>query len=93
MSHIKLIEQLKQKNPKLNRSEIDLIIGFFTKTLSKALYNGFEVEIRGLGRWYTKRLKENYNARNPATNELIYKPERIKVRFKSSKKLNKIINQ
>ena len=55
--------------------------------------NGFEVEIRGLGRWYTKKLKENYNARNPATNELIYKPERIKVRFKSSKKLNKIINQ
>ena len=38
-------------------------------------------------------LKENFNARNPATNELIYKPERFKVRFKPSKKLNKIVNE
>ena len=93
MSQKKLIEQLKQKNPKLNQSEIEFIINFFTKSVSKALNNGSEVEIRGLGRWHTKKLKENYNARNPATNELIYKPERIKVRFKTSKKLNKIINQ
>ena len=93
MSQKKLIEQLKQKNPKLNQSEIEFIINFFTKTVSKALNNGCEVEIRGLGRWHTKKLKENYNARNPATNELIYKPERIKVRFKTSKKLNKIINK
>ena len=93
MSQKKLIEQLRQKNPKLNQSEIEFIINFFTKTVSKALNNGCEVEIRGLGRWHTKKLKENYNARNPATNELIYKPERIKVRFKTSKKLNKIINQ
>ena len=93
MSQKKLIKQLKQKNPKLNQSEIEFIINFFTKTVSKALNNGCEVEIRGLGRWHTKKLKENYNARNPATNELIYKPERIKVRFKTSKKLNKIINQ
>ena len=93
MSQKKLIEQLKQKNPKLNQSEIEFIINFFTKSIFKALNNGCEVEIRGLGRWHTKKLKENYNARNPATNELIYKPERIKVRFKSSKKLNKIINQ
>ena len=93
MSQKKLIEQLKRKNPKLNQSEIEFIINFFTKSVSKALNNGSEVEIRGLGRWHTKKLKENYNARNPATNELIYKPERIKVRFKTSKKLNKIINQ
>ena len=93
MSQKKLIKQLKQKNPKLNQSEIEFLINFFIKTVSKALNNGCEVEIRGLGRWHTKKLKENYNARNPATNELIYKPERIKVRFKTSKKLNKIINQ
>ena len=54
---------------------------------------GDSVEIRGLGRLYTKKLKENFNARNPANNKLIYKPERIKIRFKASKKLNKIINE
>ena len=51
------------------------------------------IEIRGFGRWYQKKLKENFNARNPATNELIYKPERVKVRFRPSKSLKKIINE
>ena len=60
---------------------------------SEALKNGNSVEVRGLGRWYCKKLKENFNARNPLTNENIYKPERFKVRFRSSKKLNKIINE
>ena len=40
-----------------------------------------------------KKIKENFNARNPLTNELIYKPERVKVRFRSSKKLNRKINE
>tara|TARA_B100000963_G_scaffold313524_1_gene291527 strand:+ start:586 stop:867 length:282 start_codon:yes stop_codon:yes gene_type:complete len=93
LSQKKLIKQLKQKNPKLNQSEIEFIINFFTKTISKALVDGNGVEIRGLGRWYLKKLKENFNSRNPATNEMIYKPERVKVRFKTSKKLNKIINE
>ena len=93
MSQKKLIKQLKQKNPKLNQSEIEFIINFFTKAISKALNDGNGVEIRGLGRWYLKKLNENFNARNPATNEMIYKPERVKVRFKASKKLNKLINK
>ena len=46
-----------------------------------------------MGRFSCKKLKENFNARNPATNELIYKPERVKVRFKASKRLNEIINK
>ena len=39
------------------------------------------------------KLKANANLRNPKTNKLIYRPERVKVRFKASKKLNKIINE
>ena len=93
MSRTKLIKQLKEKNPKLNQSEIKIIIDVFSESISKALKKGDIVEIRGLGRWYPKKLKENFNARNPATNELIYKPERVKVRFRASKKLNKLINE
>ena len=93
MSRRKLINQLKEKNPKLNHSEIKTIIDLFSKSISEALKNGHNVEIRGLGRWYLKELKENFNARNPLTNELIYKPKRVKIRFKPSKKLNKIINE
>ena len=93
MSRKKLIKQLKDKNPKLSNSELEKILDIFSESISDALKNGNNVEIRGLGRWYCKKLKENFNARNPATNELIYKPDRIKVRFRSSKNLKKIINE
>ena len=93
MSRIKLIKQLKEKNPQLNKSELEVILDTFSKEISKALKNGNNVEIRGFGRWYSKKLKENYNARNPATNELLYKPERIKIRFRPSKNLKKLINK
>ncbi|MDA7715021.1 integration host factor subunit beta [Pelagibacteraceae bacterium] len=93
MSRQKLIKQLKNKNPQLNQSEIKNIINIFFENIYNVLRKGNNLEIRGFGRWYFKKLKENFNARNPSTNELIYKPERIKVRFKASKKLNKIINE
>ena len=93
MSRQKLIKQLKEKNTLLNKSELEKIIDIFSENISNALKRGKNVEIRGFGRWYLKKLKENFNARNPATNELIYKPERVKVRFKASKKLNEIINK
>ena len=93
MSRPKLIKQLKEKNPQLNQSDIEIIIDTFSEYISQSLVAGNNIEIRGLGRWYCKKLKENHNSRNPKTNELIYKPERVKVRFKASKRLNKIINE
>ena len=93
MSRAKLIKQLKEKNPQLNRTELENILNIFSESISYKLGNGGIVEIRGLGRWYCKKLKENFNARNPSTNELIYKPERFKIRFRPSKKLNKIIKK
>ena len=93
MSRKRLINQLKEKNPQLNQSEIESILDTFSESIIKSLKNGKSVEIRELGRWYLKTLKENFNARNPATNELIYKPERVKLRFKPSKNLKRIINE
>ena len=93
MSRQKLIKQLKEKNPKLNQSEIEKVLDIFSESIVKSLEKGDSIEIRGFGRWYLKKLKENFNARNPATNKLIYKPERVKVRFRPSKNLKKIINE
>lgn len=93
MSKQKLIKQLEEKNPQLRKIELNKILDFFTNEISNILKNGNNLEIRGLGRWYSKKLKENFNARNPATNEIIYKPDRLKVKFKASKKLNKMINE
>lgn len=93
MSRQKLIQKLREKNPQLNRSELEAVLDVFSKSISDALKNGNTVEIRRLGRWYCKKLKANYNAINPATKELIYKPERTKVRFRPAKKLKKLINE
>jgi len=93
LSRPKLIKQLKTRNPQLNQSEIELTIDTFSEIISNSLKNGISVEIRELGKWHLKKLKENHNARNPATNELIYKPERVKVRFKPSANLKKKINE
>ena len=93
MSREKLIKKLKEKNPQLNLKELDYIIEVFSENISNVLLQGKTVEIRDIGRWYHRKLKENFKARNPKTNELIYKPERVRVRFKASKKLNKLINE
>ena len=93
MSRQKLIKQLKEKNPNLNQQELETVIDVFSETILNSLKEGKNVEIRGFGRWYRKKLKENFNARNPSTNKLIYKQERVKVRFKPSKKIKKIINE
>ncbi len=93
MSRKELIKKLKKKNPRLTGTELENIINIFSDSIFSALTNGNIVEIRNFGRFKIKKLKENYNARNPATNELVYKPERAKVRFKASKKLNKAINE
>mgnify|MGYP005993870685 CR=1 FL=1 len=93
MSVKKLIKQLNQRNQNLKNSQCEDIINIILKFLTDSLKKKKTIELRGLGRWYWKTLKENYNARNPSTSELIYKPERIKIRFKASKKINKMINE
>ena len=93
MSRKQLIKQLKDKNPKLNQSELETVLDIFSKSIFDALKKGYSVEIRGLGRWFCKKLRENFNARDPSTNNLIYKPERVKVRFRPAKKLKEIINE
>ena len=93
MSRKQLIKQLRKQNPQLNQSELETVLDVFSRSISEGLKKGNNIEIRGLGRWFCRKLKENFNARNPATNELIYKPERIKVRFRPAKKLKKIINE
>jgi len=93
LSRPKLIKQLITKNSKLNRSEIETVIEIFSNNIIKALKNGRKIELRGFGTFFVKKIKENYSARNPKTGELIYVPEKNKVRFKASKNLKKKINE
>ena len=93
MSRRELIIDLKKKNSELNQLELENIIESFCDDIENALKEGKDVELRGFGTFFVKKIKEKYSARNPKTGELIYVPEKNKVRFRASKKLNKFINE
>ena len=93
MSRPKLIQQLKKRNLKHSQSELETVIDLFSNNIAKALKQGKKVELRGFGTFFVKKIKEKYSARNPKTGELIYVPEKNKVRFRASKNLKKKINE
>jgi len=93
LSRKDLIKQLKIKNPKLNKEELETTIDTFCDSIEKAILSKKKVELRGFGAFFIKKIKEKYSARNPKTGEIIYVPEKNKVRFRASKKLKKIINE
>ena len=93
MSRSELIKQLKNKYPNIGQSLIERTIDNFCQSIVKALEEQKRVELRGFGTFFVKKIKEKYSARNPKTGEIIYVPEKNKVRFRSSKKLSKLINK
>ena len=93
MSKQDLIKKLKHKNPSLNQSEIETIINTLSENILKALKDDKNIELRGFGTFFVKKIKEKYSARNPRTGKLIYVPEKNKIRFKPSKKFKELINK
>ena len=93
MSRPDIIKQLQEKNPNLNQSEIENIIDIFCNHIEKTLKEGKNIELRGFGTFFIKKLKEKHSSRNPKTGDLIYVPEKNKVRFKASRKLKELINK
>ena len=93
MSRPTFIKQLKDKNPNFSQSDLEIVIDTFSKCIENALLEGKNIELRGFGTFFLKKLKEKHSARNPKTGELIYVPEKNKVRFRASKKLKKLINK
>ena len=51
------------------------------------------MEIRSIGTFFNKEIKEKKQARNPKTGEMIYVPKRNKIRFRASKRLKELINK
>ena len=92
MSRLKIINQLKKKNPNINQAELEKVLNIFCKSIEKALINEKTIELRGFGSFFVKKIKEKYSAKNPKTGELIYVPAKNKVRFRPSKRLKKFVN-
>ena len=93
MSKLRLIKKLKKSYPELNQEDIEDVINIFLSSLQKALREGKKIELRGFGTFFIKKIKEKYTSRNPKTGELIYVPEKNKVRFKPTKGLKVLLNK
>tara|TARA_B100000212_G_scaffold321755_1_gene280577 strand:+ start:338 stop:619 length:282 start_codon:yes stop_codon:yes gene_type:complete len=93
LSRQDLIKELRRKNPKLNKTDFENIIDSFSTGLEKALLEGKNIELRGFGTFFVKKIGEKHSARNPKSGELIYVPEKNKIRFKASKKFKDLINK
>ena len=93
MSRPEIIKQLKLKNQNLSRSVLELVVDTICQNIELSLKKREKIELRGFGTFFVKKIKEKYSARNPKTKELIYIPEKNKIRFKASKFLKKFINE
>ena len=93
MSKLRLIKKLKKSYPKLNQEDIEDVINIFLSSLQKGLREVKKIELRGFGTFFIKKIKEKYTSLNPKTGELIYVPEKNKVRFKPTKGLKELLNK
>jgi len=76
----------------LKRRDIDKIIEIILSEIVSALNRDEAVEIRGVGRWVTKKQKAKMG-RNPKNGLPVEIPAKRKVKFKPSKILLKKLNQ
>ena len=93
MSRQQLIKKLTKKNTSLNKKDSEEILEVFCLCIQRALIDKRNIELRGFGSFFVKKIKEKYSARNPRTWEIIYVPEKNRVRFRASKKLKELINK
>lgn len=93
MSRPELINKLKTKHPKLNKSQLETIVDTFFNSIKIALKKKRPVELRGFGSFFVKEIKEKYTARNPKTGEVIYVPKKNRIRFRISKKFKTFLNK
>ena len=93
MSRSEIIRKFKLKNPNISKSVLESVFEDFCNCVENSLLEKRNIELRGFGTFFIKSIKEKYSAKNPRTGEIIYVPEKNKVRFKASKKLKDFINQ
>jgi nucleoid DNA-binding protein len=85
-----LVEQIAEHTG-LTRVDTKIIVECFLDSVSQALQNGTNIEIRKFGRFKIKK-KRARRARNPRTNQHIQVPAGYKPVFEASRELRKRIN-
>ena len=93
MSKPKIIQKLQNKHSNIGKKNLEKIFEVFFQQIAESLINKKTVEIRSIGTFFNKEIKEKKQARNPKTGEMIYVPKRNKIRFRASKRPKELINK
>ena len=86
LNRSELITKLANKFNSYTTSDIDYSVKKILECISKSLYSGDRIEIRGFGT-FSLHDHNSRTARNPKTGELVALEKRYSVHFKPSKEL------
>ena len=93
MVRSEIISKLSNRiHKKLKKSELGKILDTILSSIVEGIAENRAMVWKGFGRFSPKKIKEKMG-RNPRTNEKIYVPEKISVKFKMAKELKNKINQ
>ena len=87
-----LIKDLANNYPNFLKKDLAKLIDIVIDNIKNSLKNGERIELGDTFMFVAKKYKSKY-ARNPKTNEKLLIPEKKIVRFKISKKWQKLINE
>ncbi len=76
MSKPEIIKKLKDKYPNISKKNLERIFDLFFSNIAQSLSSKTSVEIRSIGTFFLKEIKEKKTARNPKTGEIIYVPKK-----------------
>ena len=86
LNRSELITKLANKFNSYTTSDIDYSVKKILEYISKSLYSGDRIEIRGFGT-FSLHDHNSRTARNPKTGELVALEKRYSIHFKPSKEL------
>ena len=93
MVRSEIISKLSNRiHKKFKKSELGNVLDTILNSVIDGIAENKAAEWRTFGRFSPKKIKEKMG-RNPRTNEKIYVPEKISVKFKMAKELKNKINQ
>tara|TARA_B100000035_G_C20953168_1_gene532897 strand:- start:660 stop:971 length:312 start_codon:yes stop_codon:yes gene_type:complete len=87
-----IVKDLQEVYQKIPNADIERIVEIIFKYLGNALSEGRNIELRQFGTLKIKNMPER-NARNPKTGESIKIDKKNKVKWTTSKLLNRKINE
>ena len=87
-----ILKQLSLNFPNFIKKDLSRVIDIILENIKVTLKNNERIELRDTIIFEAKNLKSRY-ARDPRNNQKIFVPERKLIKFKTSKKWQKKINE